>query len=149
MLISSKLNGGNTIRSINSRAVSLVTYSAGILKWAKDELKVMDRKTRKIMTIRLYIPVEGGREFLSTVDCLETEEQNLSLYLDQSEERLLRFSTSERILSEYDGPVSTAKKRKKEERCKQWKEKQLHGIFVREKMKSEMRSHGDQLKKVI
>ena len=39
-LTSSKLNGGNTIRAINSRAVSLVKYSVGILKWAKDELKL-------------------------------------------------------------------------------------------------------------
>ena len=41
-LTSSKLNGGNTIRAINSRVVSLVSavlevrYSAGILKWTKD-----------------------------------------------------------------------------------------------------------------
>ena len=56
-LMSSKLNGGNTIRAINSRAVSLVRYSAGILKWTKDELKVMDRKTRKIVTMqRMYHP---------------------------------------------------------------------------------------------
>ena len=76
-LTSSKLNGGNTIRAINSRAVSLVRYSAGILKWTKDELKAMDRKTKKILamnrmyhpqsdTDRLYIPrVEGGRGLLS------------------------------------------------------------------------------------
>ena len=68
----SKLNGGNTFRAINSWAVFLVKYSAGILKWTKDELKVMGRKTRKVMTInrmyhqqsntdRLYIPrMEGG-----------------------------------------------------------------------------------------
>ena len=31
-LASSKLNSGNTIEAINSRAVSLVRYSAGILK---------------------------------------------------------------------------------------------------------------------
>ena len=97
-LTSSKLNGGNTIRAINSRAVSLVRYSAGILKWTKDELKAIDRKTRKIMTMnkmyhpqsdtdKLYIPrIEGGRELLSIVDCVETEEQNLSLHVDQSEE---------------------------------------------------------------
>ena len=108
-LTSSKPNGGNRIRPINSRAASLVRYSAGILKWTKDELKAMDRKTRKIIamtriyhpqsdTDRLYIPrVEGGRELLSIADCVETEEQNLSLYLDQSEERLLRLSKSERI----------------------------------------------------
>ena len=92
-LKASKLNGGNTIKAINSRAVSLVKYSVGVLKWTKDELKVMDRKTRRIMTInrmchrqsdtdRFYIPgMEGGR----IADCVETEEQNLSLYLDQSE----------------------------------------------------------------
>ena len=50
-LTSSKLNGRNTIRAINSWVVSIVRYSAGILKWTKDELKVMDRKTQKIMTL--------------------------------------------------------------------------------------------------
>ena len=117
-LTSLNLNGGNTIRAINSWAVSLVRYSAGILKWTKDELKAMDRKTRKIMTMnrmyRLYIPrMEGGRGLLSIADCVETEEQNLSLYLDQSEERLLRLSKSERILPQYGGQVSTTKKQKK------------------------------------
>ena len=34
-LTSSKLNGGDTVRAINSWAVSLVRYSAGILKWTK------------------------------------------------------------------------------------------------------------------
>ena len=72
-LTSSKLNGGNTIMVIYSRAVSLLRYSARILKWTEDELKLMDRKKRKIMTMsrmshsqsdteRLYIPrMEGGR----------------------------------------------------------------------------------------
>ena len=136
-LISSNLKGGNTIRAIKSQSVSLVRYSAGILKWTKDELKAMDRKTRKIMTMnrmyRLYIPrMEGGRGPLSIADCVETEEQNLSLYQDQSEERLLRPSKSERMLPEYGGSVSTTKKQKKEQRHKQWKEKHLHGKFISE-----------------
>ena len=46
-------------------------------------------------------------------DCVETEEQNLSLYLDQSKERLLRLSKSEKILPQYGGQVSTTKKQKK------------------------------------
>ena len=129
-LTSSKLNCGNIIRAINSWAISLVRYSAGILKWTKDELKVMDRKTRKIMamnrmyhsqsdTDRLYIPrMEDGRGLLSIADCIKTEEQNLFLYLAQSEEKLLSFSRSERILPEYEGLASTAKKQKKEERHK-------------------------------
>ena len=44
-LTSSKLNGGNAVRAITSWAVSLVRYSAGILKLIKDEPKAMDRKT--------------------------------------------------------------------------------------------------------
>ena len=93
-LTSSKLNGGNTITTINSWVVSLVKYSARILKWTKDELKVMDSKTRKIMTMnriynpqsdtgRLYIPrMEEGKRLLSISDYEETEEQNLSPHLD-------------------------------------------------------------------
>ena len=46
-LPSSKLNGGNSIRTINCQTVFIVRYSAGILKWTKDELKVMDMKKRK------------------------------------------------------------------------------------------------------
>ena len=35
---------------MQSWAVSLVRHSAVILKWSKDELKVVDKKTQKIMT---------------------------------------------------------------------------------------------------
>ena len=47
--LKSKLNDGNTIKAINSRAVSSVRYGAGIVDWTKEEQKVMDRKTRKLM----------------------------------------------------------------------------------------------------
>ena len=68
-------------------------------------------------TERLYIlTMKGSWGFLSTVDCVETEEQNLSLYLDQSEESLLRLSKSKITLPEYEGPVSTAKEQNMEER---------------------------------
>ena len=62
--------------------------------------------------------MEDWQGLMSIVNYLEIEEQNLSLYLDQSEEKLLRFSKSERILPQYEGRVSTAKKQKKEERLK-------------------------------
>ena len=47
----SKLNDENRISAINSQDVSLVKYSARILNWRIDELKVTDRKTQKIMAI--------------------------------------------------------------------------------------------------
>ena len=68
--------------AINSRAIiSLVSYSGRILKWTKNELKVIDRNTPKIMkmnimyhpqsdTDRLYIPrMESGRRLVSIADC--------------------------------------------------------------------------------
>ena len=62
-------------------------------------------------TDRLFIPrTDGGRGLLSLADCVKPEEQNLSLYLDQSEERLFRLSKSERILPQYGVPTSKAKK---------------------------------------
>ena len=66
------------------------------------------------------------------MDCVENEEQSLSIYVDQAEERLLKFVRSEETLSQYDEQVSKTKKRKKEERKRQWKEKQLHEKFLRE-----------------
>ena len=49
-ILKSKLNGGNTISAINNRAVSVVRYSVGIVKWTVNELNEMDRKTRKRLT---------------------------------------------------------------------------------------------------
>ena len=115
----------------------------------KDELKVMARKTRKIMTMnrmydlkkdtgRRYIPrMENGSGLLSIADCAETEEQDLSLNLGQSEERLLRVCKSEMILPENEGPVTTAKKQKNGERHKQWKEKHLDGKVYKRNRRSQ------------
>ena len=48
-ILKSKLNGPNKITATNSRAVSIVRYGAGIIKWTKEKLGKMDRKTRKLM----------------------------------------------------------------------------------------------------
>ena len=41
-VLKSKLNWGNIISAINSRAVSTVRYGAGIIKWTKNELEELD-----------------------------------------------------------------------------------------------------------
>ena len=143
-IISSKLNGGNTIKAINSRAVSLVRYGAGILNWTKEELRCMDRKTRKIMTMnrmyhpqsdvhRLYLPrKEGGRGLLSIQDCVENEENSLSIYAASSTEWLLKEVVKEKILPPIRGSTAALKKQQMGERHAQWQEKQLHGKFLRD-----------------
>ena len=44
LIMQSKLNGRNKIKSINTWAVSLVSYGAGIIIWKKAELESMDKK---------------------------------------------------------------------------------------------------------
>jgi hypothetical protein len=75
LVLKSKLNGRNKIMAMNTWAVALLRYGAGVLKWTKDEIAAMDRKTRKLMTMngalhprsdihRLYLPREKGRRGL-------------------------------------------------------------------------------------
>ena len=51
LIMKSKLNGRNKIMALNTWTVSILRYSAGTLKWTKNELQEMDRKTRKFMLI--------------------------------------------------------------------------------------------------
>ena len=106
----SKLYGGNVISAINTWAVSLMRYGAGVIKWTKEDLMQVDRKTRKIMTMnrmlhprsnvgRLYLPRrEGGRGLLGIQDCVEQEEMNLSKYINESSEKLLEEVKNAEIL---------------------------------------------------
>ncbi len=42
------------VKAINTWAVSLMWYSAGIVEWTKEDLDVTDRRTRKLMTHEWY-----------------------------------------------------------------------------------------------
>ena len=50
-LLDTKLSSRNLIKGINTWAVPLVRYSGPFLKWTRDELKQMDERTRKLMTM--------------------------------------------------------------------------------------------------
>ena len=50
-LLETKLSSRNLIKGINTWAVPFIRYSGPILKWTRDELKQMDQRTRKLMTI--------------------------------------------------------------------------------------------------
>ena len=81
-LCRSKLNGGNLIRGINTWAVGVVRYSAGMVDWTMEEMVNMDRRTRKILAMngclhtrsnvaRLYLPrKEGGRGSIGIEECV-------------------------------------------------------------------------------
>ena len=52
LVLKSKLNRRNKIIALNTLAVlNMLRYGAGILKWNKNELQEMNRKTRKFVTV--------------------------------------------------------------------------------------------------
>ena len=77
LVLKSKLNGKNKITEINALAVVVFRYGGGILRWKEGELKDVDRKSKKTMTIygalypksnvdRVYIKrKERGRGLMS------------------------------------------------------------------------------------
>ena len=101
-LLTSKLNGGNLVCRDNTWAVPLLRYSAAFVSCRKNELQVIDRKTRKVFNIhgalypksdldRLYIPrKEGGRGLISIEDCVDLAIRGLEVYVQGSEQRLIQ-----------------------------------------------------------
>ena len=50
-LLEIKFSSRNLIKGIHTWAVSLVRYSGPFPKWTRDELKQMDQRTRKLITM--------------------------------------------------------------------------------------------------
>ena len=81
--------------------MAVFRYGAGILQWKEKEMKDVDRKSRKTMTMdgalnpksdvdRLYIKRrEGVRGLLSMENCVRKKENILSFYVSISEENLI------------------------------------------------------------
>ena len=96
-LLETKLSNRNLIKGINTWAISLVTYAGPFLKWTWDELKQMDQRTRKLMTIlkalhlrddvdRLYISrKEEGGGLACIEDSVDTSIQQFEYYIGKNE----------------------------------------------------------------
>ena len=97
-----KLNSGNTVKAVNTWAIPVIRYSAGIVDWKNSELSSMDRKTRKVLNMyqalhpgsnvdRLYLPrSEGGKGLLSLEECANAEKRSLGQSLKMNEDEWLR-----------------------------------------------------------
>jgi hypothetical protein len=75
LILKSELKARNKIAAIGALAVPVLRYSFGIINWRKEEIKQIDRKTRKMLTIykmhhpkadidRLYVKRKEGRKGL-------------------------------------------------------------------------------------
>ena len=144
-ILKSKLNGKNKIQAINTWAVALLRYGAGIINWKVDELKKMDRTTRKTLTMygtlhpksdveRLYLKQKHGKRGLISIEtCVRSEENNLGLYVRGSNEILLKgvkkvgIVKTENLMKKED-----FKKNSQNEFKNKWHEKRIYGQFVRE-----------------
>ena len=144
-MLKSKLNGKNKINAINIWAVSVLRYGAGIIRWTKEELKTLDRTTRKVLTMngafhpksdvdRLYVSrVIGGRGLISCEGCVRSEENSLGWYVKNSLEVLLQGVRATSVIrSEETVSKDEFKSSWNNEKLNSWKEKRLHGQFVRE-----------------
>lgn len=145
LILRSKLNGKNKISALNTWAVVVLRYGAGIIKWREDEIDQLDRQTRKLLTMhkafhpksdtqRLYIKRSlGGRGMISCRETIKSEENSLGWYLKNSEESLLQGVKYVGLL-DTDASVSKSdfKKSYAEERYETWKRKPMYGQFIRE-----------------
>ena len=134
----SKLYAGNVVGAVNSWAVSVVRYTAGILEWTDSELKAMDVKTRKRLTMngafhirsnvdRLYMKRKvGGRGLMSVEECVRSEELALREYVRASEEPMLMEVAVNTVEGE---PKLNFKNRMADQRKERLLGKNLHGRF--------------------
>ena len=142
-LCRSRLNGGNMISGIKAWAVSVLRYSAGIVDWTVEKLVSTDRRTRKILAMngcmhtrsniaRLYLPrKEGGRGLINIEECVRKESKSLHGHLRETAEWMLQAALKEKVLDEEEN-LQEYQKRRQKEKIRNWKEKALHGEFVRQ-----------------
>ena len=100
-LLETKLFSRNLIKGINTGAISLVRYSEPFLKWTRDELTQMDKRTRKLMTMhkalhprddvdRLYVSRKEGRRRLASIeDSVDASIHRLEDYIGKHERGLI------------------------------------------------------------
>ena len=134
-MMKSKLNSGNITKAVNTYAVSVVRYTAGVISWSKEDLKTIDRKTRKRLTQagylhpksdtdRLYVSrSNGGRGLLSVEDVVRKEEKGIADYLLQSDHK---------IASTIRKALKIKEKGSLPNRRQLWEEKPMNGQFVRQ-----------------
>ena len=93
----SELNAKNKLEAINTLAIPVVSYSCNVVNWNLEEIKRIDRKIRKLMTLnrmhhpkadvsRMYIPrKEGGLGMINLEMTYKTTAVGLNSYLESSE----------------------------------------------------------------
>ena len=101
MIMQTQLNSKNKFTALNSLAIPVITYSFPIINWNADEIRNLDIKTRKLLTInrahhpkadveRLYLKrCEGGRGLLQIEMLYKTTYIGMAKYLKQTKDWMM------------------------------------------------------------
>ena len=137
------MNGGNIIKAINSWAVPVVRYTAGIIDLTQTELEDLDRKIRKLMSAhhalypqsdvdRLYLSIQaGGRGLLKIRQTVEEEKRALNDYIKNNTEHALKAVSDEELLKVKESKSDYHKKELKN-RQERWQSKPLHSRYLQD-----------------
>ncbi len=147
-VLKSQLHGKFIIRAINTWAVPVVRYGAGILDWTTQELKAMDTKTRKLMRIhgahhpqgdvdRLYVNrCQGGRGLHSIEEAVKREENALTTFVLRSKDpeiiSLKSFFIRDKILKGEEIDKEADRSQHEQKRQERWTGKVMHGQYYRQ-----------------
>ena len=144
-ILKSMIDGKKTIKALNTWAVPIIRYGAGILDWTQEEIQTLDRKTRKMLTgagahhprsdvDRLYVDrKEGGRGLISVEDCVRREENALTTYIQKTTDHGIEAARphmiKERVLMGEVVDKDEDKERRNEQRKDGWEKKIMHGQY--------------------
>ena len=134
-LVQTKLSHRNLIKGINTWAVFIVRYSGPFLKWTGEELKQMDLRTRKPMTMYKalhprddveklrVLRKEGGRGLASIKDSVDASIQQLKDYKEKHEGGLISAMSYD-TNNTMDNKMTIVRKHK-------WEQRRHYGRFKR------------------
>jgi len=114
----------------------------GIIVWTKQELKELDRKSRKLLKMngglnlrdcvaRLYVPKKhGGRGLIAVEYVINQARLSLEMYVQSSAEELLKAVRKED--TENQETATSFKEGRRAENTQEWNEKPLYRQITRE-----------------
>ena len=102
-MLKSELNAINRIAAINSLAVPVITYSMNVINWQMNDIKKLDTKKGKLLTMyrmhhpkadvdRLYLPrSEEGRELIQIELTYKITTAGLETYLRENKYSMMKL----------------------------------------------------------
>ena len=142
-VLKTKLTGQNKIQALNTYAMPVISYTAGIIEWTQTEIAELDRRTRKLLNIygglhpradvhRLYLPRQLGGRGLKEVEATITGEKvGLDEYIERKRatEPLLQAVWQARPQQQEVATREQWKAGWSQRYRSKWKEKPLHGQY--------------------